>query len=136
MNFLNGNMHWPAVFRCELNHIQGRTSRLGQKSCRVQDDIGPDLLMPQSDEIFAKGTPKGTVKLPFFLARGLGISTNSELAAQGEFYKCICVRNFTVVLIRHSETVATSLNTLKTFAKLAVSSCCAVHNHFCPASGP
>jgi hypothetical protein len=35
------------------------------------------------------------------------------------------------VLIRHSETAATSLNTLKTFAKLAVSSCLAVHSHFC-----
>jgi hypothetical protein len=60
-----------------------------------QNTIGSDLLMPQPDEIFAKGTPKGTLKLPFFLARGLGISTNSGLAAQDEFCKCICVRNFT-----------------------------------------
>jgi hypothetical protein len=86
--------------------------------------------MPQSDEIFAKGTPKGTVKLPFFLASCLSISTNSELTASDEFRKCICVRNFTVVLIRHNESAATSLNTLKTFAKLAVSSGCAVHSHF------
>ena len=84
--------------------------------------------MPQSDETFAKGTLKATLKLPFFLARCLGISTNSKLAAHR---KCICVRNFTVVLIRHSETAATSLNTSKTFAKQAVSCCRAVHSHFC-----